>query len=123
MRMNSISFAPRLTNFAIRLNDLAQSLIDCHTLLFLYICIIRTFIVGGYYFLEVNLTLMPTLLLLNGLRFFFWSNENEEPIHVHVTKGDANGKIWLEPDIKIEYWIGFSNSEQRDWARLDTRAA
>lgn len=57
---------------------------------------------------------MPTLLLLNGLRFFFWSNENNEPIHVHVTKGDANGKIWLEPDIKIEYLIGFSNSEQKD---------
>lgn len=57
---------------------------------------------------------MPTILLLNGLRFFFWSNENNEPIHVHVTKGDANGKIWLEPEIRIEYLIGFSNSEQKD---------
>jgi hypothetical protein len=57
---------------------------------------------------------MPTLLLLNGIRFFFYSNENDEPIHVHVTKGDANGKIWLEPSIIVEYLYGFSNSEQKD---------
>ena len=57
---------------------------------------------------------MPTILLIKGLRFFFWSNENDEPIHVHVTKGDANGKIWLEPDIKVEYLISFSNSEQKE---------
>lgn len=57
---------------------------------------------------------MPTLLLLNGIRFFFYSNENDEPIHVHVTKGNANGKIWLEPSIEIEYLFGFSNSEQKD---------
>ena len=57
---------------------------------------------------------MPTLLLLNGLRFFFYSNENDEPIHVHITKGDANGKVWLEPSIRAEYFIGFTNSEQKD---------
>lgn len=57
---------------------------------------------------------MPTLLLFNGLRFFFYSNENDEPIHVHVTKGDANGKIWLEPSIEIDYLIGFSNSDKKD---------
>jgi hypothetical protein len=56
---------------------------------------------------------MPTLLLLNGIRFFFYSNENDEPIHVHVTKGNANGKIWLEPTIEIAYMRGFSNSEQK----------
>jgi hypothetical protein len=59
---------------------------------------------------------MPTLLLLNGIRFFFYSNENDEPIHVHVTKGNAYGKIWLEPTIEIDYLIGFSNAEQKDIA-------
>ena len=54
---------------------------------------------------------MPTLLLLNGLRFFFYSNENNEPMHVHVTKGDAYGKIWLEPSIIMVYLIGFNKSE------------
>jgi Domain of unknown function (DUF4160) len=57
---------------------------------------------------------MPTLLFLNGLRFFFYSNENDEPIHVHITKGDANGKIWLVPTIEIDYLIGFTNAEQKD---------
>ena len=57
---------------------------------------------------------MPTLLLLNGIRFFFYSNENDEPIHVHVTKGDANGKIWLVPVIEVEYLFGFSSAEQKD---------
>jgi hypothetical protein len=46
---------------------------------------------------------MPTVLLLKGLRFFFYSNENSEPIHIHVTKGGAEGKIWLEPVIEIAY--------------------
>jgi len=57
---------------------------------------------------------MPTLLLLNGFRFFFYSNENNEPVHVHVTKGSAAGKIWLEPSISIAWMKGFSNSEVND---------
>ncbi|MBN8719086.1 MAG: DUF4160 domain-containing protein [Sediminibacterium magnilacihabitans] len=42
---------------------------------------------------------MPTVLLENGFRFFFYSNENEEPMHIHVKRGNAIGKIWLEPEI------------------------
>lgn len=56
---------------------------------------------------------MPTLLI-KGLRFFFYSNENNEPVHVHVTKNNANGKIWLEPLVRIEYLIGFTHSEEND---------
>jgi len=55
---------------------------------------------------------MPTLLLLNGFRFFFYSNENDEPIHVHVIKGNAKGKIWLDPEILIAYLHGFSSREE-----------
>ena len=57
---------------------------------------------------------MPTVLRTNGFRFFFYSNENDEPVHVHVEKGDAEGKIWLEPSIKVAYFKGFSTSEQND---------
>ncbi len=41
---------------------------------------------------------MPSLFTVGSYTVFFWSNENNEPIHVHVTKGKptANStKIWL----------------------------
>lgn len=38
---------------------------------------------------------MPTLLYLDGFKFFFYANEHE-PKHVHVTKGDGFAKIELE---------------------------
>ncbi|MEP6845124.1 MAG: DUF4160 domain-containing protein [Panacibacter sp.] len=56
---------------------------------------------------------MPTVLLIDGFRFFFYSNENHEPTHIHVTKGNADGKIWLEPEITIAYMYGFSNTEKK----------
>ena len=57
---------------------------------------------------------MPTILRTNGFRFFFYSNENDEPAHVHVEKGDAEGKIWLEPTLAAAYFGGFSGAEQID---------
>jgi len=39
--------------------------------------------------------LMPTLLVWNGYRFFFYSNEGSEPPHIHVAKAGAQAKIWL----------------------------
>lgn len=56
---------------------------------------------------------MPTIIIINGFRFFFYSNENNEPPHIHVEKGDGTGKIWLEP-IKIEYMIGFKPKEIKE---------
>jgi hypothetical protein len=38
---------------------------------------------------------MPTLLRVEGFRFFFFSNEGQEPPHVHVSKGDGVAKLWL----------------------------
>jgi len=55
---------------------------------------------------------MPTLLTINGIRFFFYSRENDEPPHVHFEKGKAFGKTWINP-VKIAYWIGFKTSEKR----------
>jgi hypothetical protein len=37
---------------------------------------------------------MPTLLLQDGFKFFFYANEHE-PRHVHVTKGDDYAKVEL----------------------------
>jgi hypothetical protein len=36
---------------------------------------------------------MPTLLRVEGFRFFFFSNEGQEPPHVHVSKGDGLAKL------------------------------
>ena len=36
---------------------------------------------------------MPTLLRLNGYRFYFFSHEPNEPPHVHIDKGDATIKV------------------------------
>ena len=40
---------------------------------------------------------VPTLLIVEGFRFFFFSNEGTEPPHVHVERGDGHAKYWLEP--------------------------
>jgi Domain of unknown function (DUF4160) len=53
---------------------------------------------------------MPTILRELGFRFFFYSNENNEPAHIHIEKGDATAKIWLQP-IEVENNYGFSNRE------------
>jgi len=55
---------------------------------------------------------MPTVLLVNGFRFYFYSNENNEPIHIHVEKAEGNAKFWLEP-IDEEYSYGFSSNERK----------
>ncbi|OFX16313.1 MAG: hypothetical protein A2033_01565 [Bacteroidetes bacterium GWA2_31_9] len=57
---------------------------------------------------------MPTILNVNGFKFKFYSNENRELPHIHITKGNANTKIWLEPDIIIAYSYNFSSREQRE---------
>lgn len=41
-----------------------------------------------------------------GYTIFFWSNENDEPIHVHVCKGtpkENSTKIWIEAEPRLEH--------------------
>lgn len=40
---------------------------------------------------------MPTILRLDGYRFFFFSRENDEPPHIHIEFGDKLAKYWLAP--------------------------
>lgn len=39
---------------------------------------------------------MPTLLRIGAFRFYFYSHEPNEPPHVHVDRGEATIKVWLE---------------------------
>lgn len=49
---------------------------------------------------------MPKVCQLGKYVIFFWSNENDEPMHVHVCEGvphkDAT-KIWMEGMIRVEH--------------------
>ena len=38
---------------------------------------------------------MPTVLRWASYRAFFYSNERDEPAHVHVREGNKEVKIWL----------------------------
>lgn len=41
---------------------------------------------------------MPKLFMVQGYQISIWSNENGEPIHVHVSKRKPSGnstKLWL----------------------------
>lgn len=44
---------------------------------------------------------MPQVFVILGYIVYFWSNENDEPIYVHVCKGspqkDAT-KVWITED-------------------------
>jgi Domain of unknown function (DUF4160) len=39
---------------------------------------------------------VPTLLRIGAFRFYFYSHEPNEPPHVHVDRGGATIKIWLD---------------------------
>ena len=42
----------------------------------------------------------PAVFTTHGFRFFFYSDE-EDRMHVHVEKGEAEAKFWLEPTIEL----------------------
>ena len=55
---------------------------------------------------------MPTLLVIEGFRFYFFSDERQEPPHVHVRKGDSVAKLWLRP-VDLVFARGFTRAEIR----------
>ena len=40
---------------------------------------------------------MPTVLRIHAFRFHFYSDEGDEPAHIHVDTGDGECKFWLDP--------------------------
>ena len=55
---------------------------------------------------------VPTLLQVEGFRFYFFSDERQEPPHVHVRKGDSVAKLWLQR-VEFVFARGFSRAELR----------
>lgn len=60
---------------------------------------------------------MPTVLRLEGLRFHFYSDEGNEPPHVHVDAGDGECKFWLGP-ISLARSRGVAPAQVRKIERL-----
>ncbi|RLA00159.1 MAG: DUF4160 domain-containing protein [Gammaproteobacteria bacterium] len=42
---------------------------------------------------------MPTILRIGPYRFFFYSNEEGEPPHIHIQRDKMLAKFWLHPII------------------------
>jgi len=63
---------------------------------------------------------LPVVFRQDGVRFFFYSNEGNprEPLHVHAMRGDAEAKIWLEPDVSVASSTGFSRAELADLLKM-----
>ncbi len=53
---------------------------------------------------------MPTILRIGPYRFFFYSNENGEPPHIHIQRENLLAKFWLRP-IALASSVGFSAQE------------
>lgn len=53
---------------------------------------------------------MPTVLRIDGYRFYLYSHEPNEPPHVHVDRAEASLKAWLEP-VSLARNIGFRGHE------------
>ena len=56
---------------------------------------------------------MPTVFTIKGYRFFFFSNENQEPIHIHIEKADGYAKFWIEP-LTLAANFGFNARQLRE---------
>jgi hypothetical protein len=50
---------------------------------------------------------MPTVLRWRGYRFYFFSNEGDEPPHIHVDRDGNTVKFWLS-DVEVACNFGFA---------------
>ncbi len=60
---------------------------------------------------------MPNVLKVGKYRFFFFSREGNEPVHIHVESDDNYAKFWLEP-VELARSIGFSAREINEIKKL-----
>jgi hypothetical protein len=51
---------------------------------------------------------VPTVLRIQGFRFFFYANEGNEPAHIHVRQAEGEAKFWLTPNVSLAWVRGFN---------------
>ncbi len=61
---------------------------------------------------------MPTILRIGSYRFFFFSEESGEPVHVHVIREQTEAKLWVSPTVRVAVNEGFPQHELRKIVRL-----
>ncbi len=60
---------------------------------------------------------MPTVLFILGWRFYFFSNEINEPIHIHCKKAEKEIKYWLDLenfDVEESYSYNMGGKDKRE---------
>ena len=55
---------------------------------------------------------MPTVFRIGPYRFYFYSHEPNEPVHIHVDRDNLSAKFWIEP-VGLARSLGFSPKELR----------
>jgi hypothetical protein len=60
---------------------------------------------------------MPTVLREGRYRFYFFSNEGQEPPHIHIKAGSDQAKFWLDP-INLASNFGFRAHELSQIERI-----
>lgn len=55
---------------------------------------------------------MPTVLRKYGFRFHFYSQEPDEPPHIHVEKEGCRAKVWLN-SVEFAKHGGFKAPDQK----------
>jgi len=60
---------------------------------------------------------LPTVLKLNGYRFFFFSRE-ELRQHIHIYSTDGEAKFWLKPHIELAKNYNFSKKQLNEIEKI-----
>lgn len=60
---------------------------------------------------------MPTVLRVEGYRFYFYANDSKEPPHIHVQYAGQTAKFWLNPVLLSNNW-GMNIKELSKASRL-----
>ena len=60
---------------------------------------------------------MPTVLRHGAYRFYFYSHEPDEPVHVHIDRDNLSAKFWVNP-VSLARNFGFGGRELRQVERL-----
>ncbi|MEJ5312273.1 MAG: DUF4160 domain-containing protein [Anaerolineae bacterium] len=55
---------------------------------------------------------MPATLRIGPYHFFFYSDEGNEPPHIHVRRDNKIAKFWLTP-VRLQHSGGFNRQEIR----------